>query len=600
MADEIDQGFRESQPVLIEALPSIGKSYGVVKWAAETNNKLTVFTARHDLFDQYTEWCEEFDVKSRVLPSFHIDCETANGEHGEKWANRVKTAYRQKGLFPGELHNQAKELFDEPLPCQRGGGCSYLTARDFEQEEYHVLIGHYRHAHVPNRVKDRYVAFDEFPEGEFLTEYSASRITTAVSSFLDTHSDLPFHYLKDLKEYRRDPERRHEGLAWFDHHNPTLKREIGNVIGNRSDSPHPEAAAMTYAILIANDLDNRWEYARLPDGSTAVTNPENGSLTVLNQPNIENTESVIALDGTPTVIKWELMLGDDLLHKPILTEREKRSYLRDTLGISILQTTAAANHYSGRSGISVTPELDLVLFEAIGRRENTRPSLISSARAIEAYRNYDQGGFSNIIDETEHYSNLKGSNKFSTTRVGIVAGCPHYGDGYIQKWAALAGESVEIALDERGNRTKGMNQDFGSFGNQILWGMRENEVLQAVLRFGRDSGGAIVYVHTAALPQWVERSKIVDRSQIQPWSDGMVDILQTIRKLDGDEWRTNDIADQIDLSGTQTNTNLNTLHDLGYLCKRTVGRGEMWSDKNLAEISTYGYVRFNDAAPVTG
>jgi len=45
----IAEAFEERYPVLIDALPSVGKSYGIVRWAAETGNPVSVFTARRDL-----------------------------------------------------------------------------------------------------------------------------------------------------------------------------------------------------------------------------------------------------------------------------------------------------------------------------------------------------------------------------------------------------------------------------------------------------------------------------------------------------------------------------------------------------------------------
>ena len=582
VAQAIDDGFNEKRPVLIEALPSIGKSRGIIEWAAETGNSLTVFTARHELFDQYAGWCENRGLHHRKLPSFHNDCETANGKYGDDWAEKIKTRYRNSGLLPGELHKQAKELFGESLPCQHEGDCSYFTARAFDPAKYDVLIGHYRHAHVPERVRGRYVAFDEFPEGEFLSKYPPGMVSKAVSTYLDRHHNLPFSYLKDLKQSRRNPQRKLEGIEWFNRQNPDLKRDVIGAVDHASGNGHSEAPVMTYVILVAEDLENRWEFSQLPDGRTAVINPKDESLTILNPPALSGAKSVVALDGTPTVEKWRLMLGDDLLHHPILSDKEKTSYLRDTLGIRVIQTTDASNHYSGRSGISVTPELDSVLFEAVGNRENSKPALITSQ---SAKRKYEEHGLSELIQDTEHYGNLKGSNKFGTTRVGIVAGSTHYGDDYIKKWAALDGRSIS-----RVESTKGMDQDFGAYGNRILHGMREKEVLQAMMRFGRDAGGATVYVHTAALPEWVERDEYVE--EIRLWADGMKEVLDAISSVWKSEWRTKHIAEQVSVSSQQVRDHLHSLTDFGYISCRNEGRGYMWSDRNIKNISKRGHVQF--------
>jgi hypothetical protein len=345
--EAVDWGFNEDSPVLVDALPSIGKSYAVIEWAATTGNPLTVFTARHDLFDQYKDWAERRDLRCLTLPSFHDDCETANGSHGEAWKKRVRDRYEQTNLRPSEIHWQAKELFAESLPCQQEGGCSYSSAHELDPEEFDVLVGHYRHAHVPERVENRYVVFDEFPEEDFLAQYSADVVSKALDTYLDNNDGLDFEYLRDLKEFRRNDKDKQAGIKWFEKHNPTLKRDVDGAVTAPSGNGHPEAPAMAYAILAAKDLDNKWEYTRLPDGRTAAVNPANESLTVLNQPALTGVESVIALDGTPTVEKWRLMLGDDLQHEAIMSDTEKQGYLRNTLGVRVIQTTEAANHYLG-------------------------------------------------------------------------------------------------------------------------------------------------------------------------------------------------------------------------------------------------------------
>ena len=585
--EAVDQGFNEDYPVLIDALPSSGKSYSVIKWAADTGNPLTVFTARHDLYEQYTDWAEERNLRCKTLPSFHKDCPTANGEHGKKWQKQVTKKYRQIGLLPGEIHQRAGDLFDEELPCQREGDCSYFSAREINPEEFDVLIGHYRHAHVPERVNGRYVAFDEFPEGDFLQEYDATTVTKSVSTYLERNDDLPFSYLKDLKEQRWNPKKKSAGVEWFDQHNPALERDVDGAVEEQTRNGQPEAPAMVYAILVAETLENRWEYAKLGDGCTVVISPNDDSLTILNRPTLDQAESIIALDGTPTVEKWRLMLGEDLQHDSLMSGSQKQSYLRDTLSIRVTQTTDAAKHYSARDGRFVTPNKDLVLFENIGYRENIRPALITSKAALEKY---NENGLSEIIGETEHYGNLKGTNKFAKTRVGIVAGSPNYGFDYIKRWSALAGESVEESRDENGKSLKGMEQDFGDYGNKILYGMRENEVLQAILRFGRDGKGASVYVHTAAIPEWVKRdSRVVD---IHSWPSGMEEIFQVIRQEGRPEWRTKDVSSKVSITEQQVRDHLHTLVDFGFISVKKKGRGYLWSDVSTDKIQQRGHIIF--------
>lgn len=572
----LKQGFNEDDPVLIEALPSLGKSRNTVKWSAKTGNPLTVFTARHKLYEQYANWCQDDGLQFKILPSLQEDCETANGEEGKEWKERVNNEYNQSGLHPKELHRQAKELFGERLPCQQHGNCSYFSAKDFDPDEFDVLIGHYKQAYVPDYTEGRYVAIDEFPKNDYWTTYNGGRVTTAIQAYLDHHDSFPFDSVKGLKEYRRNPEKKENGIEWFDRHG--LSRDITGVVEDKSGNAHSEAGMMTYALLVAKDLENQWEYAELPDGRIAVRSPKNESLTILNPPALDEAESVVALDGTPTVEKWKLILGNDLSHIPIFNDEEKRDFLRNELNIQVVQTSEDAKPYS--SGRYVTPEKDLVLFEAVRRRENNQPALIT---ALKAEKQYEEHGLSKIVKRTEHYGNFIGMNDFKKERTGIVAGSPHYGDPYIEMWAALAGESTS-------REGYGMETDFGEFGNQILHGMRENDVLQAVMRFGRDSRGATVYVHTAALPEWVEREKPI--SKIHPWSEGMKEALDTIKELDKAEWRTKEIAERVSVSANQVRDHLKTLESYNYVNCQNEGRGFTWSDQALDDIGEYGHVEF--------
>ena len=587
LSSAIANGFSNSSPVLVDALPSMGKSRGVIEWAARTENSVTVLTARHELYGQYTDWCDELKLSSRILPSFHDDCPSANGVHGQDWEKRITQVYNQRDLLPGEIHNNADELFDEELPCQEGHDCLYFTRRDFDHTKYDVLIGHYSHCYSPQNIKDRYVAIDEFPQGSFLSEFSADTVAESVGRYLDQRNELPFKYLKGIEENRRDPEKKETGLNWFDEHNPDVERDSLDIIKN-TRGYHPEAPTMTYAILAAKDLNNRWEYTDFPDDDERVIirDPNDKSLTLLRQPPFSEATSVIALDGTPTIEKWRLMLGDDLEHSPVLSDDKKRAYVRKTLGIQIIQTTNAANHYSGKSNISVTPEQDITLYEGIESRENQKPALIVSRTTEENYR--EQEDLSDVVDEVENYGNIKGSNKFSDVRVGVVSGSPHYGDDYIKKWSALAGKSVS-----RVDETTGMDQDFGTFGNQILHGMRENTVLQAAMRFGRDGDGATVYVHTAAIPHWVG----VDESipSIRPWSDGMSEIINVIEHLEEDNWGTLKVAKKVSISEQQVRSHLKSLHNFGYIAKQKPGKGYIWSDNSMSDIGIHGNVDFDNS-----
>jgi DNA-binding transcriptional ArsR family regulator len=197
---------------------------------------------------------------------------------------------------------------------------------------------------------------------------------------------------------------------------------------------------------------------------------------------------------------------------------------------------------------------------------------------------YDTEGVLEFVDQTKHYGNVLGSNKFDDTRLGAVIGSNHYGDGYIKKWGAYAGETVE-----RGEE-KGVGLSYGGFGDDILQHMREHDTLQAAMRFGRDGDGAVVYVHTDTLPEWVP---LAEGRVLTTWSAGMREVLDAAADLK--EWRTNEIAEQVAITERQVREHLYTLQKRGYLNARHEGRGFTWRDTGLYRVSDHGEV---DLEPV--
>jgi predicted transcriptional regulator len=118
-----------------------------------------------------------------------------------------------------------------------------------------------------------------------------------------------------------------------------------------------------------------------------------------------------------------------------------------------------------------------------------------------------------------------------------------------------------------------LDLDYGEFGNKVLRHMREHEVLQALLRFGRDGDGANIYVHTAALPEWVP---VEAEGHIERWSKGTEAVVEVLEADAPDEWRTADVAEQVAISERQVRTNLKKLAESGYVERRKEGRGSTW------------------------
>lgn len=594
--DVIRQGFSTSEIALIEALPASGKSYGVLKWAAETENQITVFAPRHDLLDEYEEWCAEDDLDLSVqrLPSFHRDCESvsldADGEPKDARTKKLFSLYRQ-GIKGETIHHQASRLLGERLPCQQNGRCSFLEKLGLDTDAHDVLLGHYLHAYQTDWIDERYVAIDEFPGDAFVQEFTG-KVPPAVTAYVEQEDQLPFRDYEDLLQ--RESESISEVEAWkqnvWSHYDAT------HVLRSANSSAHTLGPLMTMANLENRKLENRWRYADLGGGKVAARNTEH-EWSFLLPPNLEEAESVVALDGTPVIELWELVMGDEIERIPLLDHGQKQSYLEDVLGLEIVQTTENWNAYQGGEGVS--PTVDIPVVEKIGELEGRTPGVITSKKGLNQYENH---GLDALASKTENYGNLKGSNAFGTTRLGIILGNPHPGDDVIEKWSALAGHSAERRAGTEGEAT-----DYGFFGNSVMKALVQNEVLQAVMRFGREERhgekGATVYVHTSALPDWVEPEKrpvSVDSWMTQ--KDGMRQVIEAIYDLDDwrtREWKVGEIADSVSIVPKSARKHLKTLVEHGYLDSRKAGRGGgggAWHFSNvcLEEAPEYGHVEFSE------
>jgi hypothetical protein len=243
--------------VLIDALPSIGKSSNIIPVARETDSPVTILTARHELYDQYEQWCKDYqndnddDFEYHILPSFLEDCPTVSGDEGEKWRDDVRKLY-DRGVPPHEIHKRGDEVFGKPLPCVEDGDCPYQQTWDFDHE---VLIGHYTHAYVHPVVSGRTVVFDEFPEDAFIEEFENPEV--AVSGFLKLADEIPFDNFTDLIENRSNQSRRDTALETLKNTSPLELRETSAVIENAQGGTHALAPHIVYTVLNYEQLGDK-------------------------------------------------------------------------------------------------------------------------------------------------------------------------------------------------------------------------------------------------------------------------------------------------------------------------------------------------------
>ena len=608
----IADAYRHGDRRLIRALPTLGKSYGAVAAAADTDTPITVLTGRgrKEQYGQFKEWADEHGLSYKVLPSFPSPtrgCPTAASLHGEDWRATVMGWY-DRGATGQEIHNHAEDALGRPLPCQVAENgdrieCRYRHAWEFDPDEYDVLIGHYAHAHVEQVTAGRAVVFDEFPEDAYETALAGDNLETAVSYWLRSTDAVPFDSYHDLVENRDDDRRRADALLYLeDHVDSPDERAVFD-----DDHAHAAAPFVVWTLLAGKDLGNGLEYADLGDLGTGVFDhdpdaPDRPStVRVLQPPVLPPSADVVALDGTPTLELWELALGCRLNPRDVLQDAERAAYLRDTLNLQVVPTTEYVKPYNSEDHVNT--DADAALLEAITDTHDETPGVISTQLALDEYADagvleYDSedGAVKDgPADRVKWYGNVLGSNDFKQKRVGAVLGSNHFGDGYVKLWGAYAGRAVE-SPDRSDAANRGHGLSYGSFGDKVHTHMTEHETLQAAMRFGRDGNGAVVYCHTDTLPEWVPTA--AEGRVLTTWSDGMRDVVTALEDL-GEE-TTAGLADHpaVDLSHRQVFDHLETLRERGVLDRRQDaedGRRVVWVTDGVHRLNDHGDVELPGA-----
>lgn len=574
--DEIEEALQRSQPDLIEALPGTGKSRGVVEAVSRLEVQIAVFTCRGrtEQYAQFQRWCDKFGLSSFVLPSVHEDCPTVDGDHGQKLEEKTK-ALLSRGVSPSRLH---KQLY---LLCEMGGNCPYMKKCNQDLSEYDILLGHYSHAHNERVLQDRIPVFDEFPEGTYFNKLSPKHITAYLQS-----KHLPFRDFVDLLENRDDTRCRRRALNRLRMLTPGLRD--GSLPFNQSKG-HTLSGLGVLTLLKGNDLGNGWEQACLGKDQVGLFNREKEEIYVFDPPILP--DNIVGLDGTPTKVMWELVLGlydkkDRSLNvQQVLEEEERREYVHRLQGIRVVPTTYDEKPYS--SGEHTKPKADSALVTAVRNRHNGDIGIVSSKEGINDL-------LVNSYDHEQHYGNILGSDNLSDVDAGVILGSPHYGDEYIKRWGALAGIEIEPQRGKDGT-------SYDESGEKILDHIH-SEVTQAIFRFSRQGDGATVYVNTGVLPDWMPTVAEPSDTEIQTWSNGKQDIIHALKQLGSA--KTSEIANKSGLTTRYVRKVLTQLsqQDLVDSSKADDGRGgaKVYSDTGLSARNKFGLVDLPPVARKSG
>jgi len=468
--------------------------------AIQTDKPLTYLAKRIDLYEQAIDLCESRDIEHELVPSPYRDC-PAFDEDSSTYDPLAVQLYTL-GISAADIHTSPE------LPCSPD--CAYMQAwDDFEPDATDVIIGHYTHAYIRSIIEDRVVIVDEFPGDAFEQEFTEHE--QAITNFLQNADGLPFSDFFDPIEHRDILFDQAHG--WFVDNGVTANPEI---VADLEDGEryHTLTPFLVYSMLMAVDHGNGFELPTLnlldPDhrhypndidlNRAVAIDRERAELFVLTQPDLTDARAVVGLDGTPTPKLWELATGVDFDHEQVLPDADARNkFLLDAFEVTVKQANNSLKpyHYG-----DITLDRDVGLLYSVEVAEKECPAVITTQNAR---KQYERSEATTHIDGMTNFANVLSSNDFSQKTVGVIQGCPHPGDHILKRWGAYFGHTIEAD-------GKGTNRAYGEFGDAVYEHFVHNQVLQAVLRFGRDTsvGNATVYVNTAALPNWVEVDEKVE------------------------------------------------------------------------------------------
>jgi hypothetical protein len=187
---------------------------------------------------------------------------------------------------------------------------------------------------------------------------------------------------------------------------------------------------------------------------------------------------------------------------------------------------------------------------------------------------------------TVEYESMKGSDALGDHQVAVLLGSQHYSDQVPELWGLVAGESPGR------DGTKGSGLDYGTdVANAYLRYMREDHVMQGILRAGRNDETTVVFAHTSALRD--DLPVEARGALVSAHSKGTLQVVEAAAAFGG-RFTAPDVADAIAGDGVGLRQVQNVLSDLresGYVEVRESGdRGRAYGygdveDPGKAEVS---------------
>lgn len=575
----------DGEKALFDVLPGMGKSRSILTLAKETEMPITVFTNIRDNYDQFKRWGDQVGVDVEKLPTRSF-CPTLRDDDpayvDDPDARRARAA-RDANWSPSVIHRELNP------PCDQGeSNCPYQEKiRGVDLDRPRILVGHFTLAHNPAYVKDRVVVLDESCFDAFRQEIKNPK--TKADEFVSTLDSFPFDEVR--RPEPGEKQKRVEALHQLEQQGLDPSDHSGSA-----GEFHAKAPLAAYAIYGADRLDNGLYLVQHEDQTVVFDNPHEGSLQLLDPPDLSNAGAVLALDATPCLSNWERILGENLEHYRLFDDEQRNRYLRQR-GYEFRQLH---NYVWPVSDADVSVAKCEAYLREIQHKHGQRPDLITSKSLRTAL---EDRGVNHLWHDELHFGDLRGKNDLRDSELLAVLGSPGRPDSHYQYQAAFHDECAEPATDEAGERLSGYDLDYQSdVANDNLETTRQGEVFQAAMRAGRSADAeATVYIATGMIPEWLSTTPVGREQQggtfdacIRTRSEAERDVIMTLRRED--EISGGEVARRADLPASTARGILRTLQDDDVVEKTGVRKGARWHDTGLDRLNAAGEV---DLTPVS-
>lgn len=526
--------------------PNTGKTYGTLKCCSERDEPLTLVQPNKDLREEAERICEELGLTYLELPSFPDD--SALCDKDSDWYDPRAKEWYDRGMLP-------RQIMEDELETPPAEDCDYVWKMEQDWTEYDVLIGDPIHVYLDRAVDDRHVVFDDTSlYGSFGNEYKIDveegvdvDIHEQVRAYLD-QIDTDFDSLAEIRHC--GDETRLHGLKVAMNETPAA-----SVIPYTSDVT-TDAQNIIELLLNLNDYSPNTEWHDPGDpcitgGVTHTGTFKDGTAAIFSVPNhVRHAESVIILGATPlppVIEKFCEMLSLPLRMEEVLNEHDYRKYW-EAMDVSVWQLTEFLRPYS--SGRHIDEDRKDEILTRFVEKYGIEPVLFSTKKALENYED--------LPDDHLNYARAIGTNQYADRRAAVLLGCPHFGDDYVKRVAAICGEDAEVHRDP-GEEAEWVTP----LASQIYAHMTEMRIFQAMMRVGREvDGPTYIWIDTGKVPDFVPRMRPTGKDALPNFSDSREDVFRSCQE---DAKSIRELSDELDYSRVQIWRAVTDLTDRGYL-----------------------------------